>query len=52
LRLITKSENKLIWLSSLVHDLLGKPIESIKDEEEEMIFEKNTGYFSGFEHNK
>jgi len=39
-RLITKSENKLIWLSSLVHDLLGKPIESIKDEEEEMIFEK------------
>jgi len=43
-RLNSVISGKNVWISSLSHDLLGKPLEQIKDEEEEFLSEriKNT----------
>jgi len=45
-RLNSPIDDKKTWITSLSHDLLNKPVEQMKDEEEEFLYEKIKNSFA------
>jgi len=45
IRLNSKLDERKAWINSLVHALVGKSLDSLRDEEESILFEKFTSIF-------
>lgn len=49
IRLFSALEERNTWISSIVHSLLGKSLENITDDEEELIYEKLNNIIKEFD---